>query len=125
MIADHIPGVLEVANGLGLSRHQITFGHTVQSVREKNLDAVELRHKYKFKGYSLEAGYNVLVVSRNAVGWSSEAKIVIHVEESIGGEESDYLLQRDCSENSVIRWREHGQICQPGRAGYSIKTRMP
>ena len=40
--ADRITGVLEVANGFGLLRHQMKFGDTVYSVREKHQSAVEL-----------------------------------------------------------------------------------
>ena len=52
MIADHIPGLLEVANGLRVSRYLIKVGdrvHTGIQFREKHHDAVELGHKYKFK----------------------------------------------------------------------------
>ena len=50
LITDHIPGLLEVSNGLGVSQYLIKVGdrvHTGIQFREKHHDAVELGHKNK------------------------------------------------------------------------------
>ena len=112
LIADHIPGVLEVANGLGLSRHQTMFGHTVQSVREKHLDAVELGQKH----LKLEVGECTIEEH------DTKSVEIYNVKTRLN--ESNILVAKSCIDGAVQSAREkHLDAVELGQKKSKIRSR--